>query len=425
MTASPYASDAKIAEALAVIEAENVGTREQTILQQIFVACAMGGITPTAPPVPQNLRLAAIQNPESITVEWDALIENPDYEVEVYTPDDVWVSLGGTMGGITKEYGTSDGMVFGATYSFRVRSTFDFVTFSNWSTPLYGVVAPLQTLYYINQGSGLWSDLDNWFEDQAGTTPHGAIPTASDNCEINESNTVDEVPSSGYNSVTNYGTVSNNNGTIVASDGTVENNSGTVTINFNTVTTNDSGGIVENNYTSGTVTTNDGTVTYSSGTITTNNGTVTENAGTVTTNASGGTVTTNTSDGTVTTNANGGTVTTNASAGTIIANEGTVTTNEGTITTNESGGTIPTNGGPVSYNYGTILSNSAALAINYNAVTTNEIGGTISNNSGTVTTNYGTIEINSGGYYITDNYGTVTQNCGFIVNDYGYAGTCI
>jgi len=43
MTASPYASDAKIAEAVAVIEAEYVGTREQTILQQIFIACALGG----------------------------------------------------------------------------------------------------------------------------------------------------------------------------------------------------------------------------------------------------------------------------------------------------------------------------------------------------------------------------------------------
>ena len=43
MTASPYASDAKIAEAVAVIEAEYVGTREQTLLQQIFIACALGG----------------------------------------------------------------------------------------------------------------------------------------------------------------------------------------------------------------------------------------------------------------------------------------------------------------------------------------------------------------------------------------------
>ena len=41
MTASPYASDAKITEAVAAIEADYVGTREQTLLEQIFVACAM------------------------------------------------------------------------------------------------------------------------------------------------------------------------------------------------------------------------------------------------------------------------------------------------------------------------------------------------------------------------------------------------
>lgn len=41
MTTSPYASDAKIAEAVAVIEAEYVGTREQTLLQQILIAIAV------------------------------------------------------------------------------------------------------------------------------------------------------------------------------------------------------------------------------------------------------------------------------------------------------------------------------------------------------------------------------------------------
>jgi len=166
MTASPYASDAKIAEAVAVIEAEYVGTREQTLLQQILIACALGG-GGSSLLVPQNLRLAAIQNPDSITVEWDSLPSSPDYEVEVYTPDDVWVSLGGTMGGITREYGTSDGMVYGATYSFRVRSTFDFVTFSNWSAPLYGVVAPssdwlLSTGFWND--SGVWDDTATWID---------------------------------------------------------------------------------------------------------------------------------------------------------------------------------------------------------------------------------------------------------------------
>ena len=48
MTASPYASAAKITEAVEAIEAEYVGTRKQTLLQQIFVACATGGATPAS-----------------------------------------------------------------------------------------------------------------------------------------------------------------------------------------------------------------------------------------------------------------------------------------------------------------------------------------------------------------------------------------
>ena len=335
----------------------------------------MGGAftPPPTPPVPQNLRLAATQNPNSITVTWDALPSSPDYEVEVYTPDDVWVSLGGTMGGITREYGVSDGMVYGSTYSFRVRSTFDFVTFSDWSAPLYSVVAPSAPIYYINQGSGQWSDPTNWFEDESGTIPHGAAPSGSDNCLIVVDKTVDEVPSSGYNSVTNKGTVSTNLGTIATNLGTVTNNSGTITINYGTTTSNNSGdGPSSPNY--GTITTNYGTVEFNGGTVTTNSGTVTTNNGTVTTNESGGTVT-----------FNGGTVTTN---------EGTVTTNNGTVNTNESGGTITNNNETVGTNNGNI---------DYNDGTTTTNNGTIINNTST---------------------GIVTYNCGTIVTNDGYSGPC-
>jgi len=43
MTASPYASDAKIAEACAAIGADLIGQTEQTLLQQLVVAAATGG----------------------------------------------------------------------------------------------------------------------------------------------------------------------------------------------------------------------------------------------------------------------------------------------------------------------------------------------------------------------------------------------
>ena len=50
MTASPYASDAKIAEACAAIGADLIGQTEQTLLQQLVIAAAVGGggSTPSA-----------------------------------------------------------------------------------------------------------------------------------------------------------------------------------------------------------------------------------------------------------------------------------------------------------------------------------------------------------------------------------------
>jgi uncharacterized protein with beta-barrel porin domain len=156
-----------------------------------------------------------------------------------------------------------------------------------------GGVTPTPTLYYLDQGSGLWDDSANWFEDQAGTIPHGAVPTGSDDCEINEGYTVNEVPSSGYNSVTNNGTVTTNAGTVTTNDGIITTNNGYVT-------TNTSGGTVSNN--NQRVTTNNGTVNYneSTGEVTNNYGVVVVNNGTVFSNAIGGTI--NDNYGSVTSN---------------------------------------------------------------------------------------------------------------------------
>lgn len=155
------------------------------------------------------------------------------------------------------------------------------------------------TLYYLNQGSGLWSDSANWFQDQSGAIPNGAIPTGSDDCEINAGNTVDEVPSSGYNSVINSGgTVTANNGVISTNNGTIITNNATVSLNQNSVATNN-----------GTLSTNNGTVTLNSAVVATNNGTISTNLGTISTN-----------NGTVTTNNN-----------TVSLNYGTVDQNNGTV----------------------------------------------------------------------------------------------
>lgn len=46
MSAYPFASNAKIAETLGVLETSNIATTQQTLLQQILVACGAGGTPP-------------------------------------------------------------------------------------------------------------------------------------------------------------------------------------------------------------------------------------------------------------------------------------------------------------------------------------------------------------------------------------------
>jgi len=43
MSASPFASSEKVNETLVVIETSNIATTQQTLLQQILIACALGG----------------------------------------------------------------------------------------------------------------------------------------------------------------------------------------------------------------------------------------------------------------------------------------------------------------------------------------------------------------------------------------------
>jgi hypothetical protein len=237
------------------------------------------------------------------------------------------------------------------------------------------------TLYYIDQGSGLWNDPDNWFQDEAGTIPNYTVPSAIDDCVINAGSTVDELIGT-YSSVINFGTVTENFDTITENRGPVITNHGTVELNtFDGIITANNG-IVSINGSGGTVTTNasNGTVTVNIATITTNNGTVDYN------DIQSGQI------------------------GTITTNNGTVTENRATLTTNSSGGNVTTN------YYGTITTNNGTVVDNvYGTITTNN--STVTNNYGTVTNNYGTVTTN-------ESEGIVTNNCGTIITNNGFAGPC-
>ena len=48
MSAYPFASSAKVNETLGVLETSNIATTQQTLLQQILVACGAGGTPPSS-----------------------------------------------------------------------------------------------------------------------------------------------------------------------------------------------------------------------------------------------------------------------------------------------------------------------------------------------------------------------------------------
>ena len=203
-------------------------------------------------------------------------------------------------------------------------------------------------------------------------------------------------------SVTNYGTVTNNTWgsemspepvSIKDNYGTVVNNGGYADDHKGTVVNNHTGATVENNNPTGIVENNDGLVT--------------NNTGTVNNNKSGGTVEINggkiqTNNGTVGKKEDGQVVAGSGNNNAIDANCGTVISNNehGTVGTNTADGKIEINDGtvgtyndefkpvPNTGNYGTI-------GINNGTVTINGENATVGTNNGKVVSNNGTVETNA------------------------------
>lgn len=70
MSTDSFASDAKVTETLGVLGASSIAANQQTLLQQILVACGAGGVTPTPPTTPTGF--AATQGNQFTTLTWDA-----------------------------------------------------------------------------------------------------------------------------------------------------------------------------------------------------------------------------------------------------------------------------------------------------------------------------------------------------------------
>lgn len=81
MSAYPFASSAKVTETLGVLETSNIATTQQTLLQQILVACGVtGGPPPPTPPATPTGFTATAQE-SAVLLSWDAQPEADTFEI--------------------------------------------------------------------------------------------------------------------------------------------------------------------------------------------------------------------------------------------------------------------------------------------------------------------------------------------------------
>ena len=81
MSAYPFASSAKVTETLGVLETSNIATTQQTLLQQILVACGVtGGPPPPTPPSTPTGFTATAQESAAL-LSWDAQPEADTFEI--------------------------------------------------------------------------------------------------------------------------------------------------------------------------------------------------------------------------------------------------------------------------------------------------------------------------------------------------------
>ncbi len=231
-----------------------------------------------------------------------------------------------------------------------------------------------------------------------------------------EENHGDNVTVTDYGTIwKNYGTVSENNGNVNVNAGTVSENNGKVDANAGTVVNNNDGGAVNGNFRTIGAYTDDGKVDTTHG-----------NFGTVSGNYPG-------ANAGLTTNGN---ILYNGPTGVIGDGEGyshwelgnfsTVDINDGRIVTNGSGGEVKTNNEIITTNKGTVTENKSIGTIETNAkdgvVTTNTGKVEINQAGGTVTTNNGTVgKVDTFGNPVsgTGNYGKVDDNSGTVYNQGG------
>ena len=81
MSAYPFASSAKVTETLGVLETSNIATTQQTLLQQILVACGVTGGPPSPTPPATPTGFTATAQESATLLSWNAQPEADTFEI--------------------------------------------------------------------------------------------------------------------------------------------------------------------------------------------------------------------------------------------------------------------------------------------------------------------------------------------------------
>lgn len=122
MSAYLFASAAKVTETLGVLGASSIASTQQTLLQQILVACGASGGTPTAPSTPTGF--TATPNNQFTTLSWDAQPEANTFTINYGLTNDFGAStqLTASATGTTFTHSAGTGLVVGERYYYWIQA---------------------------------------------------------------------------------------------------------------------------------------------------------------------------------------------------------------------------------------------------------------------------------------------------------------
>lgn len=159
MSAYPFASSVKVEETLDVLGTRNIATTQQTLLQQILVACGVGGAAPSAPNTPTEFTATA--GNRQIVLTWANQPEADTFTIKYSTTNDIGSAtvLTSSATGTSFTFDSGESIQIGEKYYFWISavSSLGVSAYSSSVTARSFVTVAYQTSRELTPPTGSWT----------------------------------------------------------------------------------------------------------------------------------------------------------------------------------------------------------------------------------------------------------------------------